>query len=72
MSVDAERSRLEREAEALVTLEDPEVEQRLIDVYERCGPPLGKRCGGCLGGGLLSSVKSAGMPPQQAGLHDVM
>jgi hypothetical protein len=42
MSVDAERARLEREAEALVTLEDPEVEQRLIDVYERCGPRLGE------------------------------
>lgn len=36
MSVDAERARLEREAEALVT------EQRLIDVYERCGPRLGE------------------------------
>ncbi|KAK9840983.1 hypothetical protein WJX81_003709 [Elliptochloris bilobata] len=35
MSVDEERSRLEREAESLVTLDDPEVEQRLIDVYER-------------------------------------
>ena len=37
MSVDEERARLEREAEALVTMDDPEVEQRLIDVYERCG-----------------------------------
>ena len=37
MSVDEERARLEREAESLVTMEDPEVEQRLIDVYERCG-----------------------------------
>lgn len=35
MSVDAERERLEREAESLVSLDDPEVEQRLIDVYER-------------------------------------
>ena len=37
MSVDEERARLEREAEALVTMDDPEVEQRLIDVYERWG-----------------------------------
>ena len=37
MSVNEERARLEREAESLVTMEDPEVEQRLIDVYERCG-----------------------------------
>lgn len=41
MSVDEERARLEREAEALVTMDDPEVEQRLIDVYERCGRALG-------------------------------
>lgn len=35
MSVDEEKARLEAEADALVGLEGPEVEQRLEDIYER-------------------------------------
>ena len=36
MSVDEEKLRLEAKAEALNTMEGPEVEQLLIDIYERC------------------------------------
>lgn len=54
MSVDEERARLEREAEALVTMDDPEVEQRLIDVYERCGRVPGKEQTAVLNSNLCS------------------
>lgn len=40
MSVNEEKTRLEAKAEKLNTLEGPEVEQLLIDIYERCAPPF--------------------------------
>lgn len=36
MSVNEEKTRLEAKAEKLNTMEGPEVEQLLIDIYERC------------------------------------
>ena len=37
MSVNEEKLRLEAKAEQLNTMEGPEVEQLLIDIYEKCG-----------------------------------
>ena len=37
MSVNEEKTRLEAKAEQLNTMEGPEVEQLLIDIYEKCG-----------------------------------
>ena len=37
MSVNEEKIRLEAKAEQLNTMEGPEVEQLLIDIYEKCG-----------------------------------
>ena len=36
MSVNEEKTRLEAKAEKLNSMEGPEVEQLLIDIYERC------------------------------------
>lgn len=36
MSVNEEKTRLEAKVEKLNTMEGPEVEQLLIDIYERC------------------------------------
>jgi len=40
MSVNEEKLRLEAKAEQLNTMEGPEVEQLLIDIYEKCAPAL--------------------------------
>ena len=40
MSVDQERQRLEREAEALIADESEEGQARLEDVYERSAAPM--------------------------------
>ena len=40
MSVDAERQRLEKEAEGLIADESEEAQARLEDVYERWARPL--------------------------------